>query len=428
VTARTYDFFEATQHQFDRVAEQLGLDQATRDLLRFPMREYHFSIPVRLDDGSVRILRGSRIQHNDARGPGRGGIRFHALEVVDNIRALAMLMTWKCAVADLPLGGSMGGVACDPHELSSTELERVCRGWVRQAGKHVGPDWDIPGPDLMTNPQHMLWMLDEYESLHGARSPGFITGKPVGMGGSQGRKEAGGYGVMITVREALKDLGVDPRETWASVQGFGNVAQHAIDLYRRMGGKVLAVACWDQADRTGYTYRKREGIDLEELLSIANPLGEIDQHKAVELGYERLPGEAWLSQDVHILLPAALEGQITAKNVGQVSDQVRIIAEGADAPATPEAEAALVRRGVSVIPDLLANVGGSVCSYFEQVQGSMNYYWRRDEVLGKLDVHMTDAYLAVREVAQKDGVDLREAAYRIAVSRVAQACQERGWV
>ncbi len=426
--ARTYDFFEATQRQFDDVAEQLGLDQATRDLLRLPLRELHFGLAVRLDDGSVRVFRGSRVQHNDARGPGRGGIRFHPLEIADNIRALAMLMTWKCAVADLPLGGSMGGVACDPHELSSSELERVCRGWVRQAAKYLGPDWDIPGPDLMTNPQQMLWMLDEYESLQGARSPGFITGKPVGLGGSQGRKEAGGYGVMITVREALKDLGIDPRETWASVQGFGNVAQHAIDLYQRMGGKVLSVSCWDQADRTSHTYRKRGGIDLPELLSITNPLGEIDAPKAKALGYEQLPGEAWLAQDVDILVPAALERQITGQNVAQVSEQVRIIAEAADAPTTPEAEANLLQRGVTVIPDLLANAGGSVCSYFEQVQGAMNYYWRRDEVLGKLDVHMTDAYLAVREVARKEALDLRKAAYRIAVSRVAQACQERGWV
>jgi len=428
VTTKTYGFFEETQHQFDRVAERLGLDQAARDLLRHPMREFHFSVPVRMDDGTVRVFRGSRVQHNDARGPGRGGIRFHPMEAADNIRALAMLMTWKCAVADLPLGGSMGGLACDPHDLTASELERVCRGWVRQTAKVIGPDWDIPGPDLMTNPQQMLWMLDEYESLRGARSPGFITGKPVGLGGSQGRKEAGGYGVMITVREALKDLGIEPRDTWASVQGFGNVAQHAIELYLKMGGRVLSVACWDPVDRVSYTYRKREGIDLEALRSITNPLGEIDQPKAVEMGYERLPGEAWLSQDVQILLPAALERQITLQNVGQISEQVRIVPEAADAPTTPEAEAALVERRVTVIPDLLANAGGSVCSYFEQVQGSMNYYWRRDEVLGKLDVHMTDAYMAVRQVAREQELTLRDAAYAIAVSRVAQACQERGWI
>jgi glutamate dehydrogenase (NAD(P)+) len=428
MTAKMSGLFEATQHQFDRVAERLGLDQAARDLLRHPMRELQFSVPVRLDDGSVRIFRGSRVQHNDARGPGRGGIRFHPMEVSDNIRALAMLMTWKSAVADLPQGGSMGGLACDPHGLTASELERVCRGWVRQAAKLMGPDWDVPGPDLMTNPQQMLWMLDEYETLRGARSPDFITGKPVNLGGSQGRKEAGGYGVMITVREALKDLGVEPGDTWASVQGFGNVAQHAIELYRKMGGRVLSVACWDPRDRISYTYRRREGIDLEELRSITNPLGEIDQKKAVEMGYERLEGEAWLSQEVQILLPAALERQITSENVGRISERVRIVPEAADATVEPEAEAALVERGITVIPDLLATAGGSVCSYFEQVQGVMNYYWRRDEVLGKLDVHMTDAYMAVRQLAQEQELTLRDAAYAIGVSRVAQACQERGWI
>jgi glutamate dehydrogenase len=428
VIYKTYDFFEEAQRKFDNVAEALGLDKATHELLRIPMREFHFSIPVRMDDRSVRIFRGSRIQHNDARGPGRGGVRFHPSEVADNIRALAMLMTWKCAVVDLPLGGSMGGVACDPHELSASELERVCRGWVRQVAKFVGPDWDVPGPDLMTNPQQMLWMLDEYESLRGARSPGFITGKPVGLGGSQGRKESAGYGIMITVREALKDMGMDPEKTWASVQGFGNVAQSAIELYQKMGGKVLSVSCWDPRDRTSYTYRRRDGINLAELQEITNPLGEIDQHKAVELGYERLAGEAWLAQDVQILLPATLERQITEQNVKQINDHVRVIAEGADAAITPEAEANLAGRKVTVMPDLLANAGGSICSYFEQVQGAMNYYWQRDEVLGKLDVHMTDAYLAVHRVAQADGLDMREAAYRISVSRVAQACQERGWV
>jgi glutamate dehydrogenase len=428
MTPNSYDLFEATQQQFDRVAEQLELDQAARDLLRLPIREFHFSIPVRLDDGSVRIIRGSRVQHNDARGPGRGGIRFHPLEAAENIRALAMLITWKCAVADLPLGGSMGGVACDPHEFSSSELERICRGWVRQVAKYVGPGSDIPGPDLMTNPQHMLWMLDEYESLRGARSPGFITGKPVGLGGSQGRMEAAGYGVIITVREALKDLEIAPADTWASVQGFGNVAQHAIELYQKMGGRVKSVACWDPADHTSYTYRKEEGINLEEMRSVTNPLGEIDQHQAVTMGYQCLPGEDWLAQDVQILLPAAVERQITGQNVARVSEQVRIVAECADAPITPEAEAVLVQHGVTVIPDLLANAGGSVCSYFEQVQGASNYYWRRDEVLGKLDVHMTDAYLAVHQVSRTEGVDLREAAYRIAVSRVAQACRDRGWV
>ena len=425
---RPFDFLEITQRQFGRIADQLALEPAVRNLLRQPLREYHFSIPVRMSDGEVQIFRGTRIQHNDARGPTKGGIRFHPMQTVDNIRALAMLMTWKCAVVDLPLGGSMGGVACDPHDLSVLEQERLCRGWVRQIARDVGPEWDVPGPDLMTNTQHMLWMLDEYEAIHGARRPGFITGKPVGLGGSLGRNEATGYGVMIAVREALKDLGMDPAATMASVQGFGNVAQHAIELYERMGGKVVCVSCWDQEDRTTYAYRKGEGIDLADLRSITNHFGEIDRREAESKGYERLPGGAWIEQDVDILVPAALENQISGENVAKISRRVKIIAEGANGPTTPEADAGLSERGILVIPDLLANAGGFICSYFEQVQGNMNYYWPLEEVLGKVDVHVTDAFLAVSKVARNGKMDLRDAAYMIAVSRVAEACHERGWV
>lgn len=428
MNTKPYNLLEITQRRFDRIAEQLQLDQATRDLLRVPMREYHFSIPVRMDDGNVRVFRGFRIQHNDARGPCKGGIRFHPQHTVDTLRALAMLMTWKCAVVDLPLGGSMGGVTCDPHDLSPLEQERLCRGWVRQVAMNVGPGWDVPEPDLMTGPQHMLWMLDEYEIIHSAKSPGFITGKPVGLGGSLGRKEATGYGVMIAVREALKDLGINPGNTCASIQGFGNVAQSAIELLHRMGGKVTCVSCWDQEDRTTYAYKKEDGIDLGELLSITNPFGEIDKFKAEKVGCKRLPGEAWIEQDVDILVPAALENQITAENVQDISRRVRIIAEGANGSTTPDADASLNQRGVKVIPDLLANAGGFICSYFEQVQGNMNYYWGRDEVLGKLDVQITDAYLTVSNAAKDNKMPMRDAAYLIAVRQVAQASQERGWV
>ncbi len=422
-----YNFFEITQRQFDRIADQLKLDRAARELLRVPMREYFFSIPIRMDDGSVRVFRGSRVQHNDARGPGKGGIRFHPHEVPDNVRALAMLMTWKCAVADLPLGGSMGGVACDPHDLSALEQERLCRGWVRQVARNVGPAWDVPGTDLMTSNQHMMWMLDEYETIHAERSPGFVTGKPVSLGGSLGWKEASGYGVMIVVREALKDMGLNPEATTASVQGFGSTAQHAIEFHLRLGGRVTCVSCWNQEDRKAYAYRKPDGIDLDDLLSITNPLGEIDKDGAEQKGYERLPGEAWIEQDVDILVPAALENQITAEAAPLIRDRVKIVAEGANGPTTPDADTLLHERGILVIPDLLANVGDFICSYFEQVQGNMNYYWSRDEVLGKLDVRMTDAYLSVRDLAQSNGLSLRDAAYIIAVNRVAQACQERGW-
>jgi glutamate dehydrogenase (NAD(P)+) len=427
MTHTPYSLLETTLRQFDSIADELGLDPTTRDVLRTPMRQFHFTIPVRLDDGQVRVFHASRIQHNDARGPCRGGLRFHPQESSENIQALAMLMTWACAVVDLPLGGSMGGVACDPHDLSPLEQERLCRGWVRRIGPNLGPAWDVPGPDLMTGTRHMLWMLDEYEALHAAHSPGVVTGKSIGLGGSLGREEATGYGLVITVREALRDLKLEPGETRASFQGFGNVAQHAIALYQRLGGRVLCVSCWDQKDRVSYAYRKSSGIDLEELRSIANVYGEIDRHRAEQLGYEALPGEAWLEQEVEILVPAALENQITAGAAGRIAPQVRILAEGANGPTTPDGAAALRGRGLFVIPDILANAGGLICSYFEQVQGNMNFYWRRDDVLGKLDVQMTEAYLAVRDRREGSAADMRDAAHRIAVARVAQACQERGW-
>jgi glutamate dehydrogenase len=427
MTPRPYNPFEAAQKQFDRAAEALALEPAVRDLLRLPIREYHFSIPVRMDGGEIKIFRGFRIQHNDARGPGKGGIRFHPLETVDTMRALAMWNTWRCAVADLPLGGSMGGVVCDPHDLSLLEQERICRGWVRQAARNVGPAWDVPSPDLMTTAQHMLWMLDEYEAIQGTKSPGFITGKPVSLGGSAGRKEASGYGLMVVVREALREMEIQPASTKASFQGFGNVAQHAIQLYQRMDGVVACVSSWDHADQTAYAYRKEPGINLEELLGITNPFGEVDREKAIALGYECLPGEAWIEQEVDILVPAALENQITPQNAGRISPRVKLVAEGADGPTSAEAEELLAQREIRVIPDILANAGGATCSYFEQVQSNMNYFWKRDEVLGKLDVHLTSAYSDVSRLARSRQMSLREAAYIIAVDRVARACQERGW-
>jgi glutamate dehydrogenase (NAD(P)+) len=420
--------FEMAQKQLDGIADLLGLDQPTRDLLRWPMREYHFNIPVRMDDGSVRVFRGFRSQHNDARGPCKGGIRFHPQETIDTVRALSMWMTWKCSVVDIPLGGGKGGVICDPHDLSEREQERLCRGWIRQIVKNVGPLSDVPAPDVMTNPQHMLWMLDEFEAIMGAKYPGFITGKPVGLGGSLGRTEATGYGVVYTIREALKEKGIRPEDTVASVQGFGNVSQYAIQLYNQLGGTVVCVACWDQADQTSYTYRKKSGISLEELLAITDRYGGIDKGKAQDLGYERLPGDSWIEQDVDILIPAALENQINGETVKKMSTRVKLIAEGANGPTTPEADSVIKERGIFVIPDFLANAGGVTCSYFEQVQCNQNYFWTKDEVLGKLDQKMTAAFIAVSELARKRKLYMRDAAYVISVSRVVDACKARGWV
>jgi glutamate dehydrogenase (NAD(P)+) len=274
----------------------------------------------------------------------------------------------------------------------------------------------------------MLWMLDEFEWIHRGHYPGFITGKPVGMGGSLGRTEATGFGVVFTIREALKEIGLKPEATSASVQGFGNVAHYAIRLYQQLGGRVTCVSSWDQADQTSYAFRKGNGIDLEELLGVADAFGGIDKAKAKAQGYEVLPGDDWIAQEVDILIPAALENQIRGDNVERIDKKVKLIAEGANGPTTPEADRVIQKRGIFDIPDFLANAGGVTCSYFEQVQSNMNYFWERDEVLGKLDVKMTSAYLAVSELAEKRKLYMRDAAYVIAINRVVQACKERGWI
>lgn len=425
---KSFNPFEMAQSQFDGVAGILGLDEGSKELLRYNLREYHISIPVRMDDGNVKVFRGFRVQHNDARGPAKGGIRFHPMETIDTVRALAMWMTWKCAVVDIPLGGAKGGVICDPHNLSSREQELICRGWVRQLARDMGPLNDIPAPDVMTNSQHMLWMLDEFEVLSGEKTPGFITGKPVGMGGSLGRTEATGYGVIFTIREALKELNIPPGDTTASVQGFGNVAQYAIELYNQIWGKVVCVSCWDQQEQKSYSFRKMDGIDLKALKEITDRFGGIDKAKATKLGYEILPGDAWIEQEVDILIPAALENQVNEENAGKISGKVKVIAEGANGPTTPDADKIIKERGIFLIPDLLANAGGVTCSYFEQVQSNMNYFWEKDEVLGKLDLKMTSAFTAVSKLAKDKKLYMRDAAYVIAVGRVAQACRDRGWV
>jgi glutamate dehydrogenase (NAD(P)+) len=416
------------QKQFDGVAEKLGLDTATRELLRNPLREYHFSIPVRMDDGGYRVFKGFRVQHNDARGPCKGGIRFHPHETVDTVRALAMWMTWKCAVIDIPLGGGKGGVICDPHNLSDREQEAICRGWVRQVALNVGPVQDVPAPDVMTHGQHMIWMLDEFERIRGGCFPGFITGKPVSMGGSLGRTEATGYGVMYAVREAMKELGIDIRKTIGAFQGFGNVSQYAVRLFKQYGGTPICVACWDQADQTSYTFRRKSGIDPDELVAMTDKFGMIDKDKARKAGYEILPGDAWIEQEADLLVPAALENQVTAANAPKIHKRVKLVAEGANGPTAMEADAVIRDRGIFMIPDFLCNAGGVTCSYFEQVQSNMNHYWSREEVLSQLDHKMTAGFKAVSDLARKKNVTMRDAAYMIAISRVAEACRLRGWV
>jgi glutamate dehydrogenase (NAD(P)+) len=421
--------FAMAQRQFDEVADQLGLEEGVRQLLRWPLREFHFRIPVRMDDGSVRVFDGFRVQHNDARGPAKGGIRWAADETLDTVRALATWMTWKCAVADIPLGGGKGGVVVDPATLSDGEKERLCRGWVQQMWKNIGPRMDVPAPDVGTNPQMMAWMMDEYSKLKGEYVPGVITGKPLGAGGSLGRTEATGFGVIYTVREAMKHLGLDPKGSKAAIQGFGNVAQYAaIGFIEILGGKVVCVSCWDRHDKTAYTYSKEDGIDPRFLQSITDPYGTIDKAKAQAAGYKVEDANAWLGKGVDVLIPAAIEGVITGETVHAISPRVRIVAEGANGPTTPEADQVLKSRGIFVIPDFLCNAGGVTCSYFEQVQNDMNFYWHRDEVLQRLDEKITAAFHAVLETAQEKKVYMRNAAYMVAIGRVVQAMKLRGWV
>lgn len=425
---KQYNPYHSAQVQFDRVAEMIGLDGAARKLLRQPMKEYHFTIPVKMDDGQTKVFNGYRILHNDARGPAKGGIRFHPHETADTIRALAMWMTWKCAAVDIPLGGGKGGIICNPREMSEGEQERLCRGYIRKIAKDVGPFIDVPAPDVMTNSKHMLWMLDEFEQIQGGRFPGFITGKPVGMGGSLGRTEATGYGLIYTVREALKSMGFTIKGATASIQGSGNVAQYAARLFQELGGEIVSVACWDAADQKAYSYCKSDGLDAGMLGEITDAYGTIDKAKACDIGCTLAAQDAWLEQDVDILIPAALENQINMNNVHKISRQVKLIAEGANGPVNTDADEVIRNSDIFLIPDFICNAGGVTCSYFEQVQSNMNYYWEKDEVLQKLDNKMTIAFNAVRELAEVKQLYMRDAAYFIAVNRVAQAVKLRGWV
>ena len=427
--AETTNAFEMAQRQFDHVAELLKLDPQVREILRWPLREFHFRIPVRMDDGGIKVFQGFRVQHNDARGPSKGGIRFHPAETIDTVRALATWMTWKCAVVDIPLGGGKGGVIVDPATLSTSEKERLVRGWVQQMWKNIGPRQDVPAPDVGTTPQMMGWMMDEYSKLVGEYTPGVITGKPVGGGGSLGRTEATGFGVIYTVREAMKHLNMDAAQCLAAVQGFGNVAQYAaIGFTEQLGGKVVCVSYWDREDRTSYTVSKVDGIDPRFLMSITDQYGTIDKNKARGAGYSIESGDAWISKDVDVLIPAALLGQINADSVHKISPRVKLIAEGANGPTTPEADEIIKQRGIFLIPDFLCNAGGVTVSYFESVQNDMNFYWSKEEVLAKLDQKMTAAFEAVLELAEKEKVFMRDAAYMVAINRVVKAMELRGWI
>jgi len=421
--------FEMAQKQFDGVAEILKLDPGVREVLRWPMREYSFRIPIRMDDGTTRVFQGFRVQHNDARGPNKGGIRFHPAETFDTVRALATWMTWKCAVADIPLGGGKGGVICDPSSLSSNEKEQICRGWVDVMWKNIGPRNDVPAPDVGTTPQMMGWMMDEYSRLVGQYTPGVFTGKPLGGGGSEGRTEATGYGVIYTVREALKHLKMDSKKAVAAIEGFGNVAQYAaIGFIEQLGGKVACVSCWDRHEKKSFTYSHKQGVDPRFLLTIVDQYGTIDKKAAEEAGYVIEDGDAWITKEADVLIPAAIEGHVNAESIQKMSSRIRVVAEGANGPCTPEADDFFKKNKIFNIPDFLCNAGGVTTSYFEQVQNDMNYYWTKNEVLERLDTKMTNAFHGVLETSEKEGVYMRDAAYMVAITRVVKAMELRGWL
>jgi glutamate dehydrogenase (NAD(P)+) len=385
--------------------------------LREPMRELHFTIPVQMDDGSYETFQGFRVQYNDARGPGKGGIRFHPDETVDTVRALAAWMTWKTSVVDIPLGGGKGGVICDPKSMSAGELERLSRGYMRRVAYFIGPDKDVPAPDVYTTPQIMAWMMDEYETIHGRHLPGVITGKPVPLFGSLGRGDATARGGIFTVREAGKALGIELNGATAAIQGFGNAGQFAHQLGRDLLGlKTVAIS-----DSKGGVY-KADGIDFEAALAWKQDTGSVVNFP----GSEPITNEALLELDVTVLFPSALENVITETNAANI--KAKIVAELANGPTTPEADDIMFENGVYVIPDFLCNAGGVTVSYFEQVQNSPNFYWTLESVYEQLDDKMTKAFHAVHEMAQGQNVHNRLGAYLVAVKRVAEAVATRGWV
>ena len=412
-----YNPFEVAQRQVDKCADFLKLDKATRDLLRVPKREVHVAFPVRMDDGSVRVFQGFRILYNDARGPAKGGIRFHPDETIDTVRALSAWMTWKCALLDLPLGGGKGGVVCDPKALSTSELERLSRAYIQNTYQLIGPEIDVPAPDVYTTPQIMAWMMDEYSKIVGKCQFGVITGKPLCVGGSRGRGDATARGGMYTIREAAKALDIDLAKATVAIQGYGNAGAHAVRLSQELlGCKVVAVS-----DSKGGVYNKA-GLDptavfkcKEETCSVVNLAGA-----------KQITNDELLALNVDILIPAAMEDMITEKNAAKV--KAKIVAELANGPTTPEADEILYKNGVHVIPDFLCNAGGVTVSYFEMVQNSQMYCWDEKEVYERLEARMSAAYHSVLSTSKKYKINMRQAAYIRAVERVVEAMRMRGWV
>jgi glutamate dehydrogenase (NAD(P)+) len=409
--------FKIAQQQLDVTAARLGLDDATHELLRWPMHELKVTLPVKMDDGTTKIFHGFRIRYNTARGPAKGGIRWHPDETLDTVRALAAWMTWKTSVVDIPLGGGKGGIICNPKELSETEKERLARAYIRALARSLGVTRDVPAPDVYTTPQIMSWMMDEYETIVGESHPGVITGKPVAIGGSQGRMDATARGGIYVAREAAKAYNIQLRDQTLAIQGFGNAGQHAALL----GGKLLGLKLVAATDSKGGVYNA-EGIDAAALIDYKVKNGALRGFPDADA----ITNEELLELPVTVLVPAALEDVITKANAPRL--RCRLLCELANGPTTPEADDLLFDKGVILLPDFLANAGGVTVSYFEQVQNAYNFYWELKEVHWRLGEKMGRAFRAVHEVSQRDKVNMRQAAHLVAVARVAEACKLRGWV
>ncbi|MFB6367592.1 Glu/Leu/Phe/Val dehydrogenase [Paenibacillus elgii] len=415
LTAENLNPFKIAQRQIEHAASLLSLPKEVVEILKHPKRVLSVTFPVKMDNGQVRVFEGYRSQHNDAVGPTKGGIRFHPDVTLDEVKALSMWMSFKCGVVGLPYGGGKGGVICDPREMSKGELERVSRGFMEAIADIVGPEKDIPAPDVYTTPQIMGWMMDTFSRLKGFNSPGVITGKPLIIGGSKGRNEATARGCVFTIQEALKDMGKTPEGATVAIQGFGNAGRISAKLLSELGCRIVAVS-----DSRGAIYDP-QGLDLNRVEQLKDQ-GDLSAYGA---SFAIQP-EKLLELDVDILVPAALENVITSANAAQI--KASIVAEAANGPTTPEADEILFGNGVKVIPDILANAGGVTVSYFEWVQNLMNYYWGEEEVNLKLETAMTEAYRAVQDLATQYKTDLRTAAYMISMKRISKAMEARGWV
>ncbi len=400
--------------QFDEAADRLGLSQSMRAILRKPKRELIVNFPVRMDNGDVEMFTGYRVQHNINRGPAKGGIRFSPEVSLDEVRALAMWMTWKCAVVGIPFGGAKGGVLCDPHKLSRAELERLSRRYATEISILIGPNSDIPAPDMNTNPQIMGWMMDTFSMHQGYSVPAVITGKPLAIGGSEGRLEATARGVQFVTREAMIDIGMRPGECSVVIQGFGNVGSISARLLHELGCKIVGLS-----DISGGVYNPH-GIDVHNALHYSKEHGTLRGLP----NSEAVTNTELLLLPCNVLVPAALENQLTGKNASQVKAQ--LIIEAANGPTAPEADHILNDRGITIVPDILANAGGVTVSYFEWVQDLQRFFWAENEINDRLESIITRAYRAVREKALQQETSLRMGAYLLAVARVAEATEIRG--